>query len=117
MENIFKKIEETDEVSIYYSCPGKHNIPKDKVIEYYDYILSKNKKDWAWIIDSNNLSLSDTLEVGVSKDIIALINTKYLKKLKKIHIINPNSFTKIIYYTIYPFLSDQMKKLLDYVPE
>lgn len=111
--------EETNDRIIYYTCPKKAIDNRiEGILYHYDGVLSEIKdKDWIWVIDLKDYGIKEMLEINCTIAIINLIKEKYSKTLQKIIVINTNSYTKIIYNTIKPFLNKRMKDMVFFSEE
>jgi len=108
------KYSETPDLLVYYTCPAiATNNETDGIIYHYNGMLSEiNGKNWIWILDLKDFGMKQFLEIGNAIALVKLITKKYSNNLKKIIVVNQNSFTTIIYKIIKPFLTSEMQNII-----
>ena len=111
------KLTEKENVFYYYTCPSKAKLYYDvnSIICHYQGALSEipQNKQWVWIIDGTDLNLFHLMQIEVARELIKLISSKFSKNLKKIIVINPNLYILSIYHIITPFLTDEIKLIIE----
>ena len=81
----------------------------DGIITHYTNLLNLvNPDQWIWIFDCNQFGLKHSLELKTAKNIASLISR--FGKVKKILVINSNTFINVVYKTIKGFLNDEITK-------
>jgi hypothetical protein len=105
----FKKIRD----GLFYTKPAEATRywDRDGICAHYDGVLNEVEGEWSWIFDAEGFTLKHILEVDVAISLAQLITTKYSHNLKKISIINPNWYVKVIMSLIFPFLSEKVINL------
>ena len=108
---------ETNEIIYYYTCPSKAILYNDVhgIINHYDGVLSEipENKEWVWIFDGLNFGFIHVIETSVAIELAKLISNKFSKNLKKIIIINPTIYIKIIHDLLMPFLNNKLKSIIE----
>jgi hypothetical protein len=108
---------EKDDIKYYYTCPSKAKFYFDKtsIINHYNGVLSEipENKNWIWVFDGTGFELKHFLQIEVAIGLSKLISSKFSKNLKKIIIINPNSYISSIYNIIKPFLNNNIKSIIE----
>jgi hypothetical protein len=100
----------------YYTCPSQAILYYDTIgiVNHYDGVLSDIKdKEWVWIFDSLDFGIVHAMEINVAIELAKLISNKFSKNLKKIIIINPTFYIKIIHKMILPFLNNKVKDIIE----
>ena len=114
----FKKVNDIDEYSSFYTCPSKcdinYNYDYEAITKYYDNILTENNnKEWIWTIDFEGFGFthflySSTISIYIAK----LLTEKYGHNLKKIIIINSTWNINILLTIVRPFLSEYLNNII-----
>jgi hypothetical protein len=111
------KVLEKTEIIYYYTCPSQAILYYDVkgIINHYDGVLSEmpENKEWIWIFDSLDFSMIHAIQINVAIELAKLISNKFSKNLKKIIIINPTIYIKIIHTMIMPFLNNKVKDIIE----
>jgi hypothetical protein len=118
LSHSLSKIEETNNVIYYYTCPSKAKLYYDaeSIINHYNGVLSEipcNKK-WIWIFDSAGFDLKHFMQINVGIELAKLISTKFSSNLEKIKIINPTIYVSATYNIIYPFLNNKLRNIIEF---
>ena len=102
---------------IYYTCPAEAILYYDAkgIVNHYDGVLSEipENKEWIWIFDSLDFGLIHVTQTTVAIELATLISNKFSKNLKKIIIINPTFYIKIIHKIIMPFLNNKIRDIIE----
>ena len=64
----FKKIDEINNISIFYTNPSKATkyYDHDGIIKHYELMLDyDSNKDWIWLFDSEDLELKHAMQLKV----------------------------------------------------
>ncbi len=108
----FDKIDQIDDITIFYSCPGDLvNEESNNIISHHkdtldEYLINK----WTWIIDSKNYKLKRVRHTNDAMKIIRLISKpEYLSKLQQIIIVKANMQARTIINILWLFLSKNLK--------
>ena len=108
---------ETTELIYYYTCPSQAKLYYDVpgIVNHYDGVLSEipENKEWIWIFDSFGFDLIHVTQTTVAIELAKLISNKFSKNLKKIIIINPTFYIKIIHKIIMPFLNNKIRDIIE----
>ena len=111
------KVLEKKGIIYYYTCPSQAILYYDVkgIINHYDGVLSEipENKEWVWIFDSLGFSFIHAIQTNVAIELAKLISNKFSKNLKKIIIINPTIYIKIIHTMIMPFLNNKVKDIIE----
>ena len=111
------KLTEKDNVLYYYTCPSKAKLYYDvnSIICHYQGVLSEipENKQWLWILDGTDLNFNHLMQIEVARELIKLISSNFSKNLKKIIVINPNIYILFIYHIITPFLTNEIKLIIE----
>ena len=113
----FEKIDQIDDVAIFYSCPGKIvNEESSNVVKHYQDTLDEYMTEkWTWIIDSKSYKLKQSLHTNSAMKIIRLISRpEYLDKLQNIIIVKANNQFKTIINILWLFLSKNIKEKIQF---
>ena len=113
----FERIDQIDDVTIFYSCPGKIvNEESNSVVKHYQDTLDKYMTEkWTWIIDSKSYKLKQSLHTNSAMKIIRLISRpEYLDKLQNIIIVKANKQFKTIINILWLFLSKNIKEKIQF---
>ena len=106
-----------DNTLYYYTCPAKAKLYFDtnSIINHYNGVLSEipKNKQWVWVFDSLDFSLTHFLQIEVAVELAKLISSKFSNNLKKIIIINPTLYVSSIYNIITPFLNEKIKSIIE----
>ena len=111
-----RKVLEKKGIIYYYTCPSQAILYYDTIgiVNHYDGVLSDIKdKEWVWIFDSLDFGIVHAMEINVAIELAKLISNKFSKNLKKIIIINPTFYIKIIHKMILPFLNNKVKDIIE----
>lgn len=111
------KLSEKNGIIYYYTCPSQAILYYDVegIMNHYDGVLSEipENKNWIWIFDSLDFSLTHALQINVATEIAKLISNKFSKNLKKIIIINPTIYITMTHKVIMPFLTETIKNIIE----
>ena len=111
------KMLEKNGIIYYYTCPSQAILYYDVIgiINHYDGVLSEmpENKEWVWIFDSSGFSIKHATQTRVAIELAKLISSKFSKNLKKIIIINPTFYIKIIHKMIMPFLNNKVRDIIE----
>ena len=111
-----RKVLEKKGIIYYYTCPSQAILYYDTIgiVNHYDGVLSDIKdKEWVWIFDSLDFGIVHAMEINVAIELAKLISNKFSNNLKKIIIINPTFYIKIIHKMILPFLNNKVKDIIE----
>ena len=111
-----RKVLEKKGIIYYYTCPSQAILYYDTVgiVNHYNGVLSDTEgKDWIWIFDSLDFGIVHAMEINVAIELAKLISNKFSNNLKKIIIINPTFYIKIIHKMILPFLNNKVKDIIE----
>ena len=115
------RISEKKGVLYFYTCPSKSKLYYDVqgILNHYNGVLSEipEDKDWVWILDSIDFSIAHAMQTTVAIELAKLITSKFSKNLKRIVIINPTFFVKMTHTMVMPFLSDEVKRIIEINPK
>lgn len=78
------------------------------LIHYENLLKLVNPDQWVWIFDCSQFGFKHSLEIKTAKAIAKLISN--FGKVKKILVINSNTFINIVYKAIKVFLDDEITK-------
>ena len=79
------------------------------ILNHYENLLRfVNPDKWIWIFDCDQFGLKHSLEMKTAKNIASLISR--FGKVKKIIVINSNTFINVVYKAIKVFLDDEITK-------
>ena len=113
----FTNMGEKDEIIYYYTCPSKAILYYDVsgIINHYDGVLSETPetKEWIWIFDSTDFGIMHATQPTVAIEIARLISNKFSYNLKKIIIIHPTIYVRILYELLTPFLNKKIKNSIE----
>ena len=111
------KLSEEKEIIYYYTCPAQAILYYDVkgIINHYDGVLSEipENKEWVWILDSLGFTFKHYMQTSVAIELAKLISNKFSKKLKKIIIINPTFYIKMIHKMLIPFLNETLLNIVE----
>ena len=110
------KVLEKKGIIYYYTCPSQAILYYDTngIINHYDGVLSDIKdKEWVWIFDSLDFGIVHAMQINVAIELAKLISNKFSNNLKKIIIINPTFYIKIIHKMILPFLNNKVQDIIE----
>jgi hypothetical protein len=111
------KVFEKKGIIYYYTCPSQAILYYDVngIVDHYNGVLSEipENKEWVWIFDSLGFSLMHAMQTNVAIELAKLISKKFSKNLKKIIIINPTCYIKIIHKMIMPFLNNKVRNIIE----
>lgn len=111
------KLTEKNRIIYYYTCPSQAILYYDVegIMNHYDGVLSEipENKEWIWIFDSLDFSLTHALQINVATEIAKLISNKFSKNLKKIIIINPTIYITMTHKVVMPFLNETIKNMIE----
>lgn len=111
----FERIDNNEEIAVFYSCPGKALKYKDNegIVEHIDGTLRElDGKPWKWMIDGNGFTIKHALQVNLAINIIRLCANQYSTTLKQIIIINPSRYVHTIISVIWPLLSEHLQSIV-----
>jgi len=112
-----KKIEETDEIIYYYTCPSQAKLyyDVDGIINHYNGVLSEMdaNKQWVWIFDATDFNFKHIINMDVGIGLAKLISNKFSYNLKKIVIINPTFYIHFTYKMILSFLNKKVIEVIE----
>lgn len=114
----FYKIDETDNIEYYYTCPARalKYYDVEGIVAHYDGMLqninSGNK--WYWIFDCSGFDIQHLMEYQIGIQLAILISSKYSENLNKICIINPNWYIYTMVTLVWPFLSISVRDKIIY---
>ena len=111
-----RKVLEKKGIIYYYTCPSQAILYYDTegIVNHYNGVLSDTEgKDWIWIFDSLDFGIVHAMEINVAIELAKLISNKFSNNLKKIIIINPTFYIKIIHKMILPFLNNKVKDIIE----
>ena len=81
----------------------------DGIINHYINLLNiVNPEQWIWIFDCDQFGLKHSLELKTAKQLANLISK--FGRVKKILVINSNTFINLVYKAIKGFLGDEITK-------
>jgi hypothetical protein len=79
------------------------------IINHYKNLLQlENPDQWIWIFDCDQFGLKHSLELKTAKQLANLISK--FGRVKKILVINSNTFINLVYKAIKGFLGDEITK-------
>ena len=113
----FEKIDQVDDITIFYSCPGDLvNEESNNVTKHYKDTLDEYMTDkWTWIIDSKNYKLKQALHTNNAMKVIRLISKpEYSSKLQQIIILKANAQFRTIINILWLFLSKSLKEKIQF---
>ena len=111
-----RKVLEKKGIIYYYTCPSQAILYYDTIgiVNHYNGVLSDTEgKDWVWVFDSLDFGIVHAMEINVAIELAKLISNKFSNNLKKIIIINPTFYIKIIHKMILPFLNNKVKDIIE----
>lgn len=111
------KIEETDEMIYYYTCPSQAKLyyDLDGIINHYNGVLSEmpRNKQWVWIFDSTGFDFKHIMYPRIAIELAKLISNKFSSNLQKIIIINPTFYINLSYKIVTPFLKKSVLSVIE----
>lgn len=111
------KLGETKGIVYYYTCPSQALLYYDVegIIHHYNGVLSEIPKemDWIWIVDSEGFNLIHALQLKVAVELAKLISNKFSVNLKKIIILHPTMYIRMIHTVLLPFLNETLQSRID----
>jgi hypothetical protein len=86
----------------------------DGILKHYENMLNYvEPKSWIWIVNCDSYSLKHSLEIKTTIGLAKLINR--FGRVKKILVINTNSFINGVYSIINKFLSNETKNKIVFI--
>ena len=86
----------------------------DGILKHYENMLNYvEPKSWIWIVNCDGYSLKHSLEIRTAIGLAKLINR--FGRVKKILVINTNSFINGVYLIINKFLSNDTKNKIVFI--
>lgn len=114
----FSKTCEIDGVGMYYSKPAsatKYNDEKG-ILQHFDNLLqANNESKWIWVIDGSDFEMKHALEVGIIKNMLKVIENKYLHSLVEIQVKNMNGALEYLYGIISPFINNELSSKIRFI--
>jgi len=109
----FKKIRETNGVTLYYTKPSKINTYQsaEEVLQDYTTMLDRlGNNKWSWIIDADEFELMSMFEKSVGLDFAKLLKGSHGENLQEIRIINPTLGIRVILKMVLAVFDEKMRK-------
>ena len=112
------KLYERENIEYYYTCPAKATRYNDTVgiVAHYEGVLREINGNWVWVFDGEGFNLEHSLCIDLAIKLVGVV-TKYTERLDRIVIINPTIYVSVIYTVLYPFLSEKMKRIIEFNTE
>ena len=116
----FRPIHDTSNVCVFYTCiaNAKKYDDEDGIVQHYDAYLNAFDKEWIWLLDCKGLSAKHLVchKVGIRLCELLYGDRGYEKRLKKIVIVNPDIYVRMLYTIMWPFLTENTndKVIFDY---
>jgi len=116
----FRPIPDSSNVRVFYTCIANAKKYDDEVgiVHHYDAYLSAVEKEWVWLFDCQGLSAKHLVchKVGMKLCELLCGDRGYGKRLKKVVIVNPDIYVRMLYTLMWPFLTEEIdsKVLFDY---
>lgn len=114
----FYKIDETNCIEYYYTCPAKASKYNDVdgIVAHYDGMLKHiaHGNKWYWIFDCSDFDIQHLMEYQIGIQLATLISSKYSYNLEKICIINPNWYIYCMVSFVWTFLSFSVREKIIY---
>lgn len=112
-----KKIEETDKLIYFYTCPSDAKLYYDieGILNHYNGVLSEmpRSKQWIWIFDSKEFDFKHIMYPSIAVQLAKLISNKFSSNLQKIIIINPTFYINFTYKIVTPFLNSNVLSVIE----
>jgi hypothetical protein len=115
----FKRVSDKNGICIFYTKPAsatKYNDTAGTISHIDNALRSIGSKKWIWIFDGDGFEAQHALALQTGKEILQLIEDKYVSQLQQILFINPTWHVKGAVKAGFIALHNNMKtkiKLLD----